>query len=307
MATQETAINPELDVTFRRLAEPFESAEIKWRVTHTTKDKRKGAVIPYADPRAYTDRLNQIFSPTGWSRTYHVSTVNAVSRLKGDKLVQTGKVLVSCTVTIAVLGSHTDGGEEWADEENAMTSAYAQAFKRACTCFGLGRYLYDIQEQWVNLDERRQPKQLPKLPSWALPKEEHQTTLEHGRTPQAGGKPETTIRKGPLDAGITGRIEGFRRDLGSALFADVLKRVAHVRSARDIPNQKVQQIVLSSMESCARGMARIREIAAELPEQEFYDVLDGVGVSSLARIPNFDVFRELGNEMNRAISNRSVA
>jgi hypothetical protein len=54
-------------------------------------------------------------------------------------------------------------------------------------------------------------------------------------------------------------------------------------------------------------MARIREIAAELPEQEFYDVLDGVGVSSLARIPNFDVFRELGNEMNRAISNRSVA
>jgi hypothetical protein len=188
-----------------------------------------------------------------------------------------------------------------------MTSAEAQAFKRACSCFGLGRYFYNFAEMWVELDRYKQPKQLPKLPSWALPKEERQTTVENGRTPQAAGKPETTIRKGPLDAGITGRIEGFRRELGSALFADVLQRVAHVRSARDIPNQKVQQVVLSSMESCARGMTRIREIAAELPEQEFYDVLDGVGVPSLDRIPNFDVFRELGNEMNRAISNRSAA
>jgi len=31
-------------------------------------------------------------------------------------------------------------GEEWADDENGMTSADAQAFKRACSCFGLGRY-----------------------------------------------------------------------------------------------------------------------------------------------------------------------
>ena len=188
-----------------------------------------------------------------------------------------------------------------------MTSAEAQAFKRACSCFGLGRYFYNFAEMWVELDQYKQPKQLPKLPSWALPKGELQTTVENGRTPQAAKKPETTIRKGPLDAGITGRIEGFRRELGSALFADVLKRVAHVRSARDIPNQEVQQIVLSSMESCARGMTRIREIAAELSEQEFYDVLDGVGVPSLDRIPNFGLFRELGNEMNQAISNRSAA
>jgi hypothetical protein len=40
------------------------------------------------------------------------------------------------------LGLHSATGEEWADDENAGTSAEAQAFKRACAYFGLGRYLY---------------------------------------------------------------------------------------------------------------------------------------------------------------------
>ena len=45
-------------------------------------------------------------------------------------------------LTIFALGSHSATGEEWADNDNAGTSAEAQAFKRACACFGLGRYLY---------------------------------------------------------------------------------------------------------------------------------------------------------------------
>jgi hypothetical protein len=60
-------------------------------------------------------------------------------------------------MTIDGLGSHSGLGEEWADNENAGTSAEAQAFKRACSCFGLGRYLYDLGGHWVDLDERRQP------------------------------------------------------------------------------------------------------------------------------------------------------
>ncbi|MBN9618070.1 MAG: hypothetical protein J0G35_21135, partial [Acidobacteriales bacterium] len=127
MATTELKTNPELDALFVQLVEPFDPSEIKWRVTHTTQDRRRGAVIAFADPRAYTDRLNQIFTPTGWTRTYDVSTVTAVSRMKGDKLIQTGKVLVTCSLTIHQLGCHTGSGEEWADEQNAMTSAEAQA------------------------------------------------------------------------------------------------------------------------------------------------------------------------------------
>jgi hypothetical protein len=135
MATDEAKTNPEIDALFTQLAEPFDPSEIKWRVTHTTQDGSRGAVIAFADPRAYTDRLNQIFTPTGWRRTYDVSTISAVSRMKRDKAIQSGKVLVTCTLTIHGLGCHTGSGEDWADEQNAMTSAEAQAFKRACTCF----------------------------------------------------------------------------------------------------------------------------------------------------------------------------
>ena len=79
MAIKEAKTNAELDALFTQLAEPFDTNEIKWRVTHTTRDGSRGAVIAYADPRAYTDRLNQLFTPTGWTRTYEVSTISAVS------------------------------------------------------------------------------------------------------------------------------------------------------------------------------------------------------------------------------------
>ena len=98
MATEETNMSTELDSLFTQLAEPFDPSEIKWRVTHTNRDGNRGAVIAFADPRAYTDSLNQLFTPTGWTRSYDVSTVSAVTRMKRDKLIQTGKVLVTCTL-----------------------------------------------------------------------------------------------------------------------------------------------------------------------------------------------------------------
>ena len=120
MATNEAKTGPDTDALFSRLAEPFGLSEIKWRVTHTSHDGTRGAVIAFADPRAYTDRLNQLFTPSGWTRNYDVTTVSAVSRQKRDKIIQTGKVLVTCTLIIARLGTHSGSGEQWADEQNAM-------------------------------------------------------------------------------------------------------------------------------------------------------------------------------------------
>lgn len=50
---------------------PFDPGVIDWRVTNTSKNgKLRGQVVPYADQRAYTDRLNQLFTPAGWTRKY---------------------------------------------------------------------------------------------------------------------------------------------------------------------------------------------------------------------------------------------
>ena len=45
-----------------RLEERFASKDVKWLVAATSRDGRKGRVTPYADPRAYTDRLNHVFT-----------------------------------------------------------------------------------------------------------------------------------------------------------------------------------------------------------------------------------------------------
>jgi Rad52/22 family double-strand break repair protein len=52
---------------------PLDPSQIEWRVMSTTKGQqpRRGQVVPYADQRAYTDRLNTLFTPAGWTRRYH--------------------------------------------------------------------------------------------------------------------------------------------------------------------------------------------------------------------------------------------
>src|SRR5690349_21937661 len=111
---------------------PFDPSVIEWRVTNTTKDRKRGQVIPYADQRAYTDRLNGLFTPAGWTRRYTVHTSANFQRGRDQKTV--AKVFVTCDLAIFGIGSHSATGEEWADDENAGTSAEAQSFKRAAAC-----------------------------------------------------------------------------------------------------------------------------------------------------------------------------
>ena len=63
-----------LEQIITELQVPFEPSLIEWRVTNTAKDKARGQVIPYADQRAYTDRLNALVTPAGWTRKYAVHT-----------------------------------------------------------------------------------------------------------------------------------------------------------------------------------------------------------------------------------------
>lgn len=301
MATEDVKPNPEPGALFTQLAEPFDPSEIKWRVTHTNRDGNRGAVIAYADPRAYTDRLNRLFTPTGWTRSYQVSTVSHVTRMKRDKLIQTGKVLVTCTLTIAGLGCHSGSGEEWADEQNAMTRAEAQAFKRAASCYGLGRYLYDFVEVWVPLNEYRQPVEFPKLPNWALPK----GNVPAKSHPGYGSRPPAAQR-GPIDQKTTVRIEGFRRILGDPIYGEILWRVAHSRQANAIRNAQLQANVADVMERASRGVGKAHSLANQIGETSFIAILDNLGIGSMAVIPRLEMLKTLVAELEKEAA-RTVA
>ena len=83
MSTQSVpTVGEGLDVKrlFVELEVPFPPDQVLWRVTNTSNDKKRGQVVPYADQRAYTDRLNALLTPRGWTREYKVETLNNITR-----------------------------------------------------------------------------------------------------------------------------------------------------------------------------------------------------------------------------------
>ena len=260
----------ELDEVLRALAIPFDLQVVQWRITEWSNDGTCGLMMPYADPRAYSDRLNDLFTPAGWSRKYAVQTSAPVQRSKRGPAA---KILVTCEVTIACVGTNSGTGEEWADKENALTAAEAQAFKRSLSLFGLGRYLYDIDGEWVDLDQNGTPTRFPKLPRWATP---------NGWFAGLRPKPKRNRRALARANGYSGKgaalvqghdgngqdlvvaIEAMEHKIGKRLYRGLLKRVARVWNPQQIREAAVLEQVLAQMRGAERGLARLEAAQTRL-------------------------------------------
>jgi hypothetical protein len=160
-----TALTPnaaKIKEVIANLEVPFHPSVIEWRVTNTSK-KWIAAWPGYAlrRPASLYGSSERAVHSGGLDPQVRDSYQREFERSKDQKIV--AKVLVKCELTIFGLGSHSATGEEWADDDNAATAAEAQSFKRACFCFGLGRYLYYFSGTGVDLDDRKRPKTIPKL------------------------------------------------------------------------------------------------------------------------------------------------
>ena len=296
MAAAAKFTGAEREKLFIQLEVPFDPAQIKWRVMRTSDDRRSGVILPFADPRAYTDRLNQLFTPAGWTREYTISTVPSLTRFDRGKVIVTSKVLVATAVTIGRLGSHTGTGEEWADRENAVTAADAQAFKRACSCFGLGRYLYRFEEIWVNLNTRGEPVAHPILPEWALPP---------GVTVSRTNGQVVDVR-GPVDHKLTAEIESFRNTLGGPIYTEILRRAGHSNDSRTIPNAERQKNVAEWMQAAARGFERLHVLAEMAGNAQFMAATENLKISSTASLTSLAALKQLVEDLE-AITGQQVA
>ncbi len=248
-----------------QMAEPFDPGEIKWRVTATsTQQTRNGAVkrgqlVAYADQRAYTDRLNDVFGEWGWTRTYVVQVAQNFERVtrQGAKSEKQSticaKVVVVSTVTIHGLGSHTGVGEEWADDENSATRAEAQAFKRACACFGLGRYLYDLDKVWADLDQYGRPVHAPNLPDWALPG----YAKRQSRAPMARPSGIQHPRSGLVREETLARVKQLCETVGFGLTKFALQKHGGAAEPEKIGFAKLTT-VLDKLTDIAKGIERLR-------------------------------------------------
>ena len=128
-----------------RLAEPFPAAAVSWRAGSVSRDKKRAQALAYAEPRVYEYRLNEVLGPDWSCRFIAWGDQRLLCELSVRVQDDEGNVR---EVTRTSTGEF-DGGDKVAQG----TAAEAQAFKRACSKFGLGRYLYDLPATWVGYDE----------------------------------------------------------------------------------------------------------------------------------------------------------
>lgn len=134
------------------LKRPFPPNQISWRVGATSKDKAKGIALAYLDARDVMRRFDDIFG-MWWQCRYTHAEAKTV-----------------CEIGVLINGEWVwrAGGAGDTDIE-AEKGAISDAFKRAAVLFGVGRYLYELPNKWVELDEYKHIKQVPDLPKWATP------------------------------------------------------------------------------------------------------------------------------------------
>jgi hypothetical protein len=283
---------------------PFSPSLIEWRVMTLSEDGNRGQIVPYADQRAYTDRLNEIFTPAGWTRRYTVTTSASFERAEDKKLV--AKVFVTCDLTIHGIGSHAATGEEWADNDNAGTSAEAQAFKRACSCFGLGRYLYNFTGIWVDLDERQRPRETPEVFAWATPQgwrqglrptEQQEPTLlksEKAGTKAVAKKP-VRLKRAPFSENtkLIKQIETMAEPLGKSLYRGLLKSVARVWKPAEISDPALLNKVLSAMQSAEAELGKLKVAQEKIGQEELKSILNNFEIKSVDRLNNLDTLQRL--------------
>lgn len=138
------------------LLAPFPAEVVGWKAQATTKDGSRAMAVAYIDARAVADRLDATVGPENWSDQYAVL---------GEQRTPNGmEYVVACRLTVlGVTKEDVGSGED-------HKAAYSDAFKRAAVRYGVARYLYSLDKQWVAYDaQKRQLKETPALPAWAVP------------------------------------------------------------------------------------------------------------------------------------------
>jgi hypothetical protein len=144
---------------FTRLATPFHPEDIEWRAGATNSDKTKALALAYITSRAVMDRLDEVVGPQNWRDEY--------------KPGPDGGVI--CGLSLRIQDEWIckwDGADN--TEFEAIKGGLSDAFKRAGYKWGVGRYLYKLENVWVPCELHGKTialKSNPQLPSWALPDE----------------------------------------------------------------------------------------------------------------------------------------
>lgn len=155
------------------LQRPFDSQDIEWRIGRSGKngDKFWAMALAYLTNRAIMSRLDSVFSPGGWRNEFKEWGVG-------------GKDGVLCGISCKLDGEWVT---KWDGAENtdieSVKGGLSDAMKRCAVQWGIGRYLYNLDETFCECSAEKQKGwnyaktkdqgifywKTPDLPAWALP------------------------------------------------------------------------------------------------------------------------------------------
>ena len=125
----------------KRLHEPFGAKEIEWKIQVTTQDKKRGMAVAYMNARAVQKRLDEVVGAFSWKNVYSLwhdnSQICGISIFNEDRSEWITKF---------------DGAEN--SDIEPIKGGLSDSFKRAATVWGIGRYLYDIEGVWVEIEPK---------------------------------------------------------------------------------------------------------------------------------------------------------
>jgi len=131
-----------------KLKEPFDPKEIKWRVGATNQKKiaretnspkafpTKGIALAYIDARHVMDRLDEVMGAENWKDKYYTDGSTTMCKL-------------SLRIDDEWITKEDGAGDTKMESEKG---ALSDALKRAAVKWGIGRYLYAMENTWVDLD-----------------------------------------------------------------------------------------------------------------------------------------------------------
>jgi hypothetical protein len=125
----------------KRLREPFSYKEIEWKIQVTTNDKAKGMAVPYMDARAVQKRLDDVAGPFNWKNLY--STWHNNSQICGISIFNAER---------GEWVTKFDGAEN--SDIEPIKGGLSDSFKRAASVWGVGRYLYEMEGIWVDIEAK---------------------------------------------------------------------------------------------------------------------------------------------------------
>lgn len=144
----------EKTIDFKRLSDFFAAEDVEWKPITISKKTNKGLAAAYITNRAIMDRLDNVAGPENWRNEF----------TSGPG----GGILCGISIRIG-----TEWVTKWDGAENTdiepVKGGLSNAMRRAAVQWGIGRYLYDLPQQWVPVDERGRFIQPPRIAPQFLP------------------------------------------------------------------------------------------------------------------------------------------